>query len=83
LDSANNSVYAVAYDDAGNTAMDFHDTISLDDDVTLYYKYDVKGSLIERGDGSDSVYLAYYQNGFLKQAFDGSNTETYFYNALG
>jgi hypothetical protein len=78
-----NSVHAVAYDDAGNTDTDFHDTVSLDDDVALYYKYDAKGNLIERGDGSDTVYLTYYQTGFLEQAADGSNTETYYYNALG
>jgi hypothetical protein len=78
-----NNVHAIAYDDAGNTATDFHDTVSLDDDVAVYYKYDSKDNLIERGNRSDSVYLTYYQNGFLKQAANGSETETYHYNALG
>jgi RHS repeat-associated protein len=83
LDSANNSVYAIAYDDAGNTATDYHDTIALETTVGLYYKYDSKGNLTERGDGSDTVYMTYYQTGFLKQAANGSETETYHYNALG
>jgi RHS repeat-associated protein len=82
-DADTNSVYAVAYDDAGNTATDMHDTISLDDDVALFYKYDVKGSLIERGDGSDSIHFSYYQDGLIKNVSDGNETETYYYDAIG
>lgn len=47
LDSANNSVYVIVYDDAGNTATDIHDTISLDD-ASITYTYDSKGNLTQR-----------------------------------
>jgi RHS repeat-associated protein len=78
-----NSIYATAYDDAGNTAMDFHDTISLDDDVSITYIYDSKGNLTQRHQGAKTDTFTYYQTGLLESAADGSNTETYYYNALG
>ena len=37
LDSNDNEILAMGYDDAGNTSTDSVDTVSLDDDVSITY----------------------------------------------
>jgi RHS repeat-associated protein len=83
-----NNIYAVAYDDAGNTASDLHDTIALENDVALSYTYDSKGNLIQKvselPEGSDTTTFEYFQNGLLKRVYNSNGeTETYYYNPLG
>jgi len=84
LDSNDNEIVAMGYDDAGNTATDSVDTVSLDDDVSITYSYDGKGNMIEKGTGTDTTTLGYYQNGLLKQVRNSDgDSETYDYDAMG
>lgn len=83
-DSNDNEILAAGKDNAGNTATDFSDSVVLDANVSITYSYDNKGNLIERADGSDTVYFEYYQIGLLKQVRNADgDSENYYYDALG
>ncbi len=84
LDSNDNEIVAMGYDDAGNTATDSVDTVSLDANVSITYSYDSKGNMIEKGNGTDTTTLEYYQNGLLKMvALANGDSEVYHYDAAG